>query len=162
MALLDPEFLLNEKFNVPKTLRRDHDEIRSALRRAIMQSGPVGEAAKRLKRLCIPHFDKEEKTVYRAFALLHDAALGGVRSDMAAALPLAFHCGVWHGTFLDHHHSIACAVEALELALHEEHDSEFYELAATVKSHEKIEDEVMYPAVIWLGNYIRERLQDSE
>lgn len=158
MPLLNREFLLNEKFNVPKTLRRDHDELRSTLSRAMTQPGGVGAAARRLKRLCVPHFDKEEKTVYRAFALLHDAALGGVASDMAAALPLVFHCSVWHETLLHHHYSIAVAVAELEDALCEEERSKYAELPATIMNHEKIEEEVMYPAVVWLGNYIRERL----
>ncbi|HSQ04933.1 MAG TPA: hypothetical protein VLN59_12900, partial [Burkholderiales bacterium] len=90
------------------------------------------------------------------------AALEGVPSNMAAVLPLVFHCAAWHTTFLDHHHSIACAIAELEHALAEQQDSEFLELPATVTSHEKIEEEVMYPAVVWLGNYIRERLEQKQ
>jgi hypothetical protein len=162
MSLLDPEFLLDDKFNVPKTLRLDHDEIRLELARASMQAGRVGHAAQRLEEVCLPHFEKEEKTVYPAFSLLHDVALSGVRSDMAAVLPLVFHCTAWHDAFLTLHETIISAAEELRLALHEEQGDAFVHLIENLLSHEKIEEEVMYPAVIWMGHFMRERLEDVQ
>lgn len=159
--MLDPKFLLDEKFTVPKTLRLDHDEIRIALSRASRRTGCVGDAAQRLARIYLPHLDHEEKTIYPAFDLLHEAALSGLRERMAAVFPLVFHYRAWHDV-LDHHRSIHNAVDELHVTLRKEQDSEFAMLGENLRNHERIEEDVMHPAMIWIGHYLREQLGCSD
>ena len=77
--MMNTKYLSNGIFDVPEALRLDHDEIRAELARATMESDPIGKAAMRVARYCLPHFEHEEKTVFPAFGLLHDLALGDQR-----------------------------------------------------------------------------------
>jgi hemerythrin HHE cation binding domain-containing protein len=156
--MLNSKFLSNGIFNVPEALRLDHDEIRAELARATMEPGPIGKAAMRLARYCLPHFEHEEKAVFPAFGVLHDLSLGEVRPEMADILPLISDFSARHDALASQHQSIVSAVEALLQAANKEKNREIADFAYNLRVHEKIEDEVIYPTVILIGNYVRERL----
>jgi hemerythrin HHE cation binding domain-containing protein len=139
-------------------LRLDHDEIRAELARATMETGPIGEAAMRVARFCLPHFEHEEKTVFPALSLLHDLSLGEVRPEMAEVLPLISDFSARHKALNNQHQSIISALEALLLAANREKNREIADFAYNLRLHERIEDEVIYPTVMLIGNYLRERL----
>jgi len=155
---MDSQFPGDGKFHIPEALRLGHDEIRAELVRASIEPGPIGGAAKRLARLCLPHFEQEEKAVFPVFGLLKDLARGDVRPEMGAMLPLISRFSAWYDTLDNHHQSIVSAVGELLDAAHKEENREIADFAYNLRVHERIEDEVIYPTVMLIGNYVRERL----
>jgi hypothetical protein len=155
---MDAHSLGNETFHIPESLRLGHDEFRAELVRATLETGAVGEAAKRVARLCLPHFEAEEKAVFPVFGLLHDLAFGDVRPEMAAILPLISRFSAWHDTLGHHHENIVSAVGELLEAAHKEENREMADFAYNLRVQERIADEVIYPTVLLIGNYIKERL----
>ncbi len=149
----------SEEFPIPRALRADHDQIRAQFVTAASEPGPVGQAAMTLARLCLPHFEREEKTVFPAFALLHDLALGHVSPEMSAVMPLITNFNAWHESLGKHHQTITVAVDELARTAHRERNRAMADFAARVRIHESIEDEVLFLTVKLIGNYLRERLK---
>jgi hypothetical protein len=148
----------NGKLNVPDALRRGHDEARTELVRAAMQGGRIAKAAKRVAQLCLPHFEHEEKSVFPVLALLPYLAPENLRPEMMDVMPLISDFRAKHDALNDHHQSILAEIEELLQAAHKEKNREFAELAYNLRIHERVEDEVIYPAVVLIGGYLQEKL----
>jgi hypothetical protein len=155
---MGPIFNWNGKLSVPKALLRGHDEARAELVRATMEGGRIAKAGKRVAQLCLPHFEHEEKAVFPVLALLPDLERGNVRPEMMEMMPMISDFRAKRDALNAHHQSIASAIEELLQAAHAEKNREFAEFAYTLRVHEMIEDEVIYPAVVLIGNYLQEKL----
>jgi hypothetical protein len=108
-------------------------------------------------RLCLPHFEYEEKTVFPILAPLPHLSPENLRPEMMHVLPLISEFRATHEALNNHHRSILGAVEALLQAAHNQENREFIDFAYNLRDHESIEDEVIYPAVILIGDYLREK-----
>ena len=156
---MDSTFHWNGNLNVPNALRGSHDEARAELVRATMEDGPIAEAAHRVARICLPHFEKEEKSVFPILGLLPELTQGILRPEMAEALPLISEFSLRHEKCLNtQHQSMLAAIEELLQAARREKNGEFVEFAYNMRAHEKIEDEVIYPMIMLIGNYLQEKL----
>ena len=140
---------------IPLTLRREHADIRAGLARAASEPGPVGHAATSLARTCLHHFELEEQTVLPVFAVLHELVSGDVREEMAGILPLIDEFRREHDCLNRQHQSILSAIEALWEAAYEEDNRRVSDLAYRIRSHERMEDGVVYPTVLLIGRYVR-------
>jgi hemerythrin superfamily protein len=147
----------NGKLNVPAALLRAHDSARAELVRATMEGGRIAEAATRVAQLCLPHFEHEERSIFPVLALLPHLERGDVEPDMMDILPLISDFSARHHALNDHHQTILTAIEELLQAAHKEKNREFAEFAYNMRVHETVEDEVIYPAVILVGKYLREK-----
>ncbi|MBI4293602.1 MAG: hypothetical protein HY661_19170 [Betaproteobacteria bacterium] len=150
-------FHWNGKLSVPSAMRLGHDEARADLVKAMMEGGPIAKAAKRVAQLCLPHFEREEKSVFPVLALLPDLTHGILRPEMMDVMPLISDFKARHAALNEHHQSILSAIEAMLDAAHKEKKREYAEFAYNLRIHEKIEDEVIYPTVILIGDYLREK-----
>lgn len=145
-------------YRIPEALRLGHDEVRAELVRATAVPGPVGEAALRVADLCLPHMEREEESVFPIFGLLHDLAEGEVRPEMADVLPVISAFSDRREALGDEHHSMASAVHGLLLAAYKEDDREIIEFAYNLRMHERLEEQVIFPTVLLIRNYLQERL----
>jgi hypothetical protein len=152
------EFQGQSIFRIPEAMRLGHDEIRAELVRATSVPGPIGDAAGRVAELCLPHFEREEETVYPVFGMLREFASGEVRPQWASVLPLVAEFKQWHDSFDTEHQSIAPAIHALLLAAYKEDNREMVEFTYNLRMHERLEDQVIYPTVLLIGNYVEQRL----
>jgi hypothetical protein len=148
----------NGKLNVPKALLRGHDEARAELVRATMEGGRIAKAGKRVAELCLPHFEHEEKGVFPVLALLPYLEQGNLRPEMLDVMPLIHNYRAKHDAINDHHQLIVAAIEDLLKAAHKERNREVAEFAYSLRVHERIEDEVIYPTVVLIGKYLQEKL----
>ena len=151
------DFLLEQQ-QTTRSLRLSHDEVRAELVRATIAGGRIAVAAKRLAQVCLPHFEREEQYVFPVLGLLPDLVRGLARPDMARVLPLISNFNAKHDGLDDEHRLIQSAIDVLLEAAHHEQNREVAEFAYNLRLHEKIEDEVIYPTVIMIDNYLRERL----
>ncbi|MBI2960586.1 MAG: hemerythrin domain-containing protein [Betaproteobacteria bacterium] len=155
---MNPKMRVYSKIDAPKALLLGHDEVRAELVRAATEYGPVGLAAKRLAQICLPHFEREEKCVFPVLALLPHLARGELRPDMASVLPLVSDFTARYDAIGMQHDSIHAAIDDLLQAAHREKKREFAEFAYNLRVHERIEDEVIFPTVLMIGQYLREKL----
>jgi len=150
---MKPEFQRNGKSSIPEALRLDHADLCAALAGIAADPGPIGAAALRLARLCVPHFEQEEHVVFPVFGLLRDLATADVRPEMAELLPLI---SEFHASQVGREHQmIVAAVQALQQAARAEDCSQVLAFTNRLQDHERIEDEVIYPAVNLVGKYLR-------
>jgi hypothetical protein len=140
-------------------LRLAHDEARAAFGRAKTEEGPIAHAAKRAAQLYLPHFEREEKALFPVLELVPELAQGHVRLEMAKLLPPISQFGVRHDPLKIEHQWILSAVDDLLRTAHMEKNKELVDIAHTLKEHERIEDEVAYPAAMMIGNYLRKMLE---
>jgi hypothetical protein len=141
-------------------LSADHGEIHDRLARAARESGPLGEAAKRVARHFARHAEKEERLVTPLLALLPRAAQAKPDPAMATALPLFGEFKASLDEMVAEHHVISAGLEALVKEAHAAERAEFGALAARLVAHMRLEEEVIYPAALLLGRYLRLRLGD--
>lgn len=143
---------------IPQTLMLAHEQLCAQLARAAMESGQVGKAAKRVEELCVPHFAKEEEIIFPVFGLLHDLATDRVRPEMAAALPMISGLSARRDASRDHHRLIDMAIEELLQQARKDKSKTIANVAHALRDHERAEDEVMYPAILSIGQSLRESL----
>ncbi len=155
---MNSDHSLPRRFKTPEGLRLGHDDARAELVRVSSMDSFVGEAARFLARICLPHFEHEEKFVFPVFGLLPELALGRVRPEMAEALPLIASFGSWHETFDSQHQSIGAAVHALLTAGYKENNREAIEFGYCLRAHERMEHQVIFPTVFLIGKYVQEKL----
>ena len=146
------------KLTVPNALRRGHDEARAQFVWANMERDSIAIAAKRVAKLCLPHFEHEEKTVFPVLALLPYLERGDLRPEMLDVLPLIGDFAAKHDALDEHHQSIVSAIEALGQAARKEKNRLFTEFAYNLRVHERVEDEVIYPMIVVIGKYLEEKL----
>lgn len=152
---MESNLLSCTKLEIPDALVLDHEALRAGLARAANEPGPIGKAAERVALLCREHFAEEEKIVSRAFAQLHDPAWIGGRGVAAAIARFTAR----HLALREHHQSINAAVEELLQAARKDGNGEIAELVSSLRHHERIENVVLYPTMLFIGSSVRDSLR---
>jgi hemerythrin superfamily protein len=148
------------KTEIPDALMFDHEMLREKLIRAAAEPGRIGEAAERVAQLCLLHFASEEENVFRAIDLLNGLAPELARSNMAAALPIIARISAQHLTMRGDDHPVNAAIEELLREANNEENEEIRELVSDLRDHEEIEDQVMYPTLLFADAYLRDSLRN--
>lgn len=142
---------------IPKSLRRDHEELHQVLAQLGRKPGALGEAARRLTRLLEPHFRKEESFAAPPLGLLAALASGKLDAGMREAIAHTEWMRQNYDLMLAEHRMIASAVEAL-LKAAGEREAELVSFAEKLLNHARMEEEILYPAAILVGEYLKVRL----
>jgi hypothetical protein len=142
----------------PLSLRREHEELHADLARAGQVPGRIGEAARAVARIMHPHFLREDEYAMPPLSLLARLAKGPVTADMAAVLPLVARLKEELPLMLEEHRAIMGAVRELAVAAETEGDEQYIRFAAELMVHAQIEEEVLYPTAILVGDYVNLKL----
>ena len=148
------------KFEVPKPLQAEHEELHATLVRATKEAGAVGEAAREVARLLHPHFVNEEDFALPPLALLSVLAGGGVAPEMAEVLPMTRRLKAELPKMLAEHQQIVGALEKLRAAAHAAGRSEYEKFADALVLHAQTEEQVLYPAAILVGKHVERSLKE--
>ena len=76
------------KFEIPRPLQVEHEELHERLVAATKAPGEVGAAAREVARVLHPHFVREEEFALPPLGLLSALAAGRVTPKMAEVLPM--------------------------------------------------------------------------
>ena len=128
--------------------------------RLAREDGETAEAARRLARLLETHFHKEETFAAPPLGLLPRLARGDVGSDMADAMAHSDWLRQNTGTMLAEHRMIAAALDEVLQAAVPAQQAELVTFAETLLNHSRLEEEVLYPAAIVAGEYVKLRLAE--
>lgn len=143
------------EFKIPKSLKAEHEELHSELAKATTAGGRVGEAAKEVARLLHPHFVKEEEYAMPPLGLLRPLAEGRATPAMAEAIAMSDRLKAELPEMLKEHKAIVAALEQLEAAARAEGKPEYVHFAEKLMLHAQTEEEVLYPASILIGGYLK-------
>jgi hypothetical protein len=148
-------------FAMPESLRTEHEELRSDLQQAMRIEGRVGEAARALASLLHLHFGKEDDNVLLALGLLQSVAHGKVKPAMQKVVGMVDRLKTELPEMVVEHGEIQRALERLGQAATDEGRPRIADFAARLRRHARLEEEVLYPAAIVLGEYLKFRLSPA-
>lgn len=143
------------KFEVPGSLKSEHDELHEMLRNATRFSGKTGDAAKEVANLMHPHFIKEEEYALPPLGLLHDLTSGSVSKEMREITALTDKLRADLPEMLEEHQRIVEALQKLIKYAEDENHPEVVKFAEKLIAHAKTEEEVSYPTSLLIGEYIK-------
>ncbi|TAK85039.1 MAG: hypothetical protein EPO20_12710 [Betaproteobacteria bacterium] len=149
------------KFEIPKPLQVEHEELHATLVEATKVPGAVGEAAREVARLLHPHFVAEEDFALPPLALLSELARGGVTPEMAEVLPMTRRLKAELPKMLAEHKQIVGALEKLRAAAHAAGRAEYEHFADALVLHAQTEEQVLYPAAILIGEHVARSLKEA-
>lgn len=147
------------QLEIPESLKHEHEELHAELKKAIKAGGKVGDAAKAVADVLHPHFVKEEEYAMPPLALLSALAEGEVTQEMKDVLQMTEKLKEDLPDMLKEHKSIVASLKNLMDVAKKENKMEYYEFAEKLMLHAQNEEEVLYPAAILVGEYLREKLK---
>ncbi|HYT71457.1 MAG TPA: hemerythrin domain-containing protein [Gemmatimonadales bacterium] len=144
---------------IPDSLRLEHEQLHAKLAEATHLAGRTGEAARTVARIMHPHFLREDDYAIPPLGLLARLAKGQMAPDMAEVLPLVARLKEEMPLMIEEHRAIVGALVQLGNAASEEGRREWAEFADELRHHAQMEEEVLYPAAILVGEYVRHTLK---
>ncbi|MBU4519749.1 MAG: hemerythrin domain-containing protein [Gammaproteobacteria bacterium] len=146
------------KFKIPLPLQQEHEALHERLRLATQAGGEVGEAARTLAQLMHPHFIKEDQFALPPLGLLAALTRGEWNAEMAEVLTLTDQLEAELPQMLAEHQGIVAALKTLRDAAAQTGRSDIVAFAEALTEHARVEEEVMYPAAVLVGQVVRQRL----
>ena len=146
------------RFDIPKPLQVEHEELHARLVTATKEPGAIGEAAREVARLLHPHFVREEEFALPPLALLERLARGDASDEMAAVLAMTRRLKAELPQMLAEHNGIVSALEKLRTAARAAGKPEHERFAEALVLHAQTEEQVLYPAAILAGERVAQLL----
>lgn len=145
------------KFEIPDSLKAEHEELHKELAGAIKVGGKVGNAAKKVAEVLHPHFEREEEFALPPLGLLRTLASKKVDAEMKEVLEMTNRLKTEIDQMLEEHREIVLALENLAKVAKMEKRMEYVRFAEKLKLHALNEEEVLYPASLLIGEYVEIR-----
>ena len=139
---------------IPRSLKTEHEELHAELKKATKEAGKVGEAAQSVAAVLHPHFLREEEFALPPLGLLTLLARGEFDQNMLGALGMANRLKNGLGEMLEEHKAIVAQLEALTDAAKKGRKYAYVRFAEKLVLHARMEEEVLYPAAILIGEYL--------
>lgn len=154
----NPERGKGMEIKIPASLKAEHEEIHEELVRLTKAGGKTGEAARAVANALHPHFVQEEELAMPPLGLLRPLTEGPVRPEMAKVVELTDKLKRELPTMLKEHEAIVGALRTLAEAGKQENKPQAQQFAEKLQQHAKTEEEVLYPAAILVGEYVKLKL----
>ena len=144
---------------IPESLKWEHEELHAELARATKAGGKTGEAAKAVAGVLHNHFLKEEEFALPPIGLLAALARGENEDEMRDVLVMSERLKAELPEMLREHQAVVTALAELTAAAKKEKLAEHARFAKKLMVHAQTEEEVLYPAAILIGEYLKLRLK---
>ena len=143
------------KIAVPRTLLAEHRELHHELARAVEGGGRTGEAARQVADLLRPHFLKEEEFALPPLAALAALVKGTPIPDAGEVMERSERLKAEFAELVREHDAIVKALQNLITTAKEDQKPESGRFAEHLVLHAETEEEVLYPAAILAGEYLK-------
>ena len=141
----------------PQSLKHEHEELHAELVSATKAGGKTGPAAQAVAQALHPHFVKEEEYALPPLGLLAMLADGKLPPDRDAVISMTERLRKDLDHMLQEHEAIVRELHKLMDAAKSENKPEYVHFAEKLKLHAQTEEEVLYPAAILVGEYLKLR-----
>ena len=149
------------KAEIPRALKIEHEELHEELTKAAKAGGKTGEAARAAVKVLFPHILLEEEFALPPLVLLPLLAAGQTTPDMARILSKTEMLKAELPRMLDEHKLIVEALKNLMRSAASENQTGYARYAQKLILHAQTEEEVLYPASILIGEYLKLKLGKS-
>lgn len=146
-------------FTIPNPLKLEHEELHAELATATRAGGEVGEAAKAVAKVLHDHFVKEEEFALPPLGLLSSLARGDVGEELSSVIGMTDRLKAELPKMLEEHKVVVVALKDLIAAAEAEKKPEHGRFAEKLMLHAQTEEEVLYPAAILVGEYLKLKLK---
>ncbi len=147
------------EFEIPESLELEHEELHRQLVDAMKEGGKLGEAAKAVANILHPHFEKEEEYALPPLGVLsYLAKQTQISPEMKSILTMTDRLKADLPRMIEEHNGIVTALEHLIEVAEKENKPGIIQFAEKLKLHAKIEEQVLYPTAILIGEYLKLRL----
>ena len=146
------------KFEIPKPMKIEHDELHTDLVKATKAGGQTAEAARIVAKVLHSHFVKEEDYALPPLGLLTALSEGRFEPGMAEVLKMTDKLEAELPTMLSEHKDIVAALEKLIEAAKTENKLDVVHFAEKLMLHAQTEEQVSYPTSILIGRYVKSKL----
>ena len=143
---------------IPESLEFEHRDLREQLEKAMASPGRTGEAAREVMKLLGPHILLEREFAMPPLSRLPEIARGEIAPDMARFIDKADAFKAELPRMLDEHKLIVAALGTLMQAAAAEKQPGAAQFAQKMIQHAQMEEEILYPAAILVGEYLRLRM----
>ena len=147
--------------NLPEVIRNEHIAFHHDLAEAVGSGGKTGAIAKEIAESIFKHFSKEEDIAMPQLVLLIPLAKGKIEPSMKKMLVLTDKMKEKHSEFEHEHKAIQIGLERLVAAAKAENKFNIVVFADRLIDHTKVEEEIIYPASVLIGEYLRLKLGDE-
>ena len=145
-------------FDVPEGMKAEHDQLHADLAELTQAGGRTGEAAKAVAAVLEPHFAKENEYALPPLSLLVPLSQGKFEADMAGVLKMTDRLEAEMPTMHSEHEDITAALKDLNGAATAENKPAGVQFAEELTTHAQEEEEILYPASLLIGRYVKLRL----
>lgn len=149
----------HKSYTIPSSLKTEHEELHEELSNATKLPGNTGAAARKVADALHPHFVAEEEYAMPQLALLQELADGKYDESMNEAVQLSNKLKAELPQMLKEHGQIVTVLDELVSAARQEGHTEVVAFAEKLKAHALMEEQVLYPASILVGEYIKLKSQ---
>lgn len=149
------------ELKTPQSLKVEHDELHAQLAKATKAGGATSEAANSVVKVLHPHFLKEEEYALPPLGLLPILAEGKTFPEMEAAVAMTDRLRADLNHMLLEHKQIVIALKALTDAANSESKEDAAHFAEKLMLHAQTEEEVLYPASLLIGEYLKLKLSKT-
>jgi hypothetical protein len=146
------------KFEIPRPMKVEHDELHADLVKATKAGGRTAEAASSVAKLLHGHFVKEEEYALPPLGLLVALSQGKFDKGMADVLKMTDRLEAEMPTMLSEHKEIVAALTKLIEAATAESKPDVVNFAEKLMLHAQGEEQVSYPAALLIGRYVKSKL----
>lgn len=144
------------KTKIPQPLRVEHRELHKKLDEIVNIPGPIGKAAEGVVSILHPHFIKEEEYALPPLGMLKNLVEGEVYSDMEEkVIAMTSKLKKDLPNMLDEHKRVINALENLIKTSEKEKRTDIVQFANRLMLHAQMEEEVLYPAAILIGEFVK-------
>lgn len=140
-----------------ESIRTEHEELHNELASATKLPGRTGAAASKVAELLHSHFAKEEEFALPPLALLRPLAGGQTPPDAKSTIALTDRLKAEMPVMLGEHKAIVAALADLDRAAAADGHREIHRFVEHLTLHAQHEEEVLYPAAILVGEYLKLR-----
>jgi len=148
------------KFEIPKPMKIEHDELHADLVKATKAGGQTGDAAKAVAKVLHDHFVKEEEYALPPLGLLVALSEGKFETGMADVLKMTDKLEAELPTMLSEHKAIVAALAKLIEASTAESKPEVVQFAQKLMLHAQSEEQIAYPTALLIGRFVKLKLTD--
>jgi len=139
-------------------LKLEHEELHAELVEAIKAGGKIGTAAKEVAKTLHPHFIKEEEYALPPLGLLRYLGKMKISKEMKSVLTMTERLKKELPQMLKEHKAIIGKLKILVNVAKREKKTEYAHFAEKLMIHAQTEEEVLYPAAILIGEYLKIKL----
>ena len=142
------------EITIPHAIQAEHRKLHAELAKVMTLGGKTKEAAQAVEAVLHPHFLAEEEFAMPPLGALRAAAANENVGEAPRIIELSSRLRADLPRMLEEHRGIVNALAGLEQAAEEERQPRALAFAEKLRAHAEMEEEVLYPAAIVVGDYL--------